>query len=115
MSGTTSTIILRYVDQCLRYFAVKTGQFQGINYFIVPIQLSRIGDASQFPGPIDNGGLFAVPNGVSREVVNGHADGSNGPLPTLKERLCDELDYVLVPQEGMIAQWQGFVVAWTQV
>ena len=74
----------------------------------VLIQLSRIGDANQFPGPIDNSGLFAVHNGVSKEVVdgvskevvNGHIDGSKGPQPTLKERLCDELDYVLVPQEG---------------
>jgi len=74
-------------------------------------QLSRIGDASQCPGPIDNSGLFSVPNGVSKEVVNGHVDGSNGPQPTLKERLCDELDYVLVPQEGwdLLVSWYGVI------
>ena len=59
-------------------------------------QLTRIGDPNQFPGPIDNSGLFDSQNGGGLSS----AAETTASHPTLKERLCDELDYVLVPQEG---------------
>lgn len=51
------------------------------------------GELSQFPGPIDNSPLFTT----------------DGPPWDLKERLVDELDYVLIPREGWdyLVLWHG--------
>ncbi|KAM9326758.1 ubiquitin carboxyl-terminal hydrolase 4 [Gastrophryne carolinensis] len=52
----------------------------------------NVGDSSQFPGPVDNSGLFSD---VDSQV--------------LKEHLIDELDYVLVPTEAWdkLMHWYG--------